>query len=67
LVLLPDEGGYVEEAKVRQVEEIMCRSMERVLVGDIPVGCEATLSRCWSKQAKLIVQDGRVIPWDPAA
>jgi hypothetical protein len=67
LVLLPDEGGYVAESKIRQVQEIMCRAMEQVLVGGIPVECEATLARCWSKAAQLIIQDGRVIPWEPAA
>jgi hypothetical protein len=65
LVELPDEGGYVSEAKVRQVEEIMCRKMESVLVGDIPVACESALSERWSKKAKLIVKDGKVVPWRP--
>lgn len=63
LTLLPDEGGYVSEALVQQHKEIMCRKMEEVLVGDIPVSCEASLSDRWSKQAKLIVRDGKVIPW----
>jgi DNA polymerase I-like protein with 3'-5' exonuclease and polymerase domains len=66
LVELPDEGGFVSEAKVRRVEEIMCRAMEGVLVGGIPVGSEAVLSRRWDKKAKLVVQDGRVVPWEPA-
>jgi DNA polymerase I-like protein with 3'-5' exonuclease and polymerase domains len=65
LVELPDEGGYVSEALVRRVQEAMCRAMGRVLVGDIPVGCEAALSRRWSKKAKLIVRDGKVYPWEP--
>src|SRR5262249_21743381 len=67
LVELPDEGGYVWEAKVRRVEEIMCRQMEEVMVGGIPVGCEAALSERWSKKAKLIVRDGKVYPWQPSA
>jgi hypothetical protein len=65
LVELPDEGGYVSEEKVRRVQEIMCRTMEEVLVGDIPVACEATLSRRWNKKARLVVKDGRVYPWEP--
>lgn len=65
LVELPDEGGYVAEAKVLRVEEIMRSAMAQVLVGDIPVGCEAALSRRWSKKAKLIVKDGKVFPWEP--
>jgi hypothetical protein len=65
LVELPDEGGYVSEDKVQRVVEIMCREMEGVLVGDIPVECEAALSTCWSKEAKLNVRDGKVFPWNP--
>jgi hypothetical protein len=65
LVELPDEGGYVSEEKVRRVKEIMCREMESVLVGDIPVGCKAALSTRWSKEAKLVVKDGKVYPWVP--
>jgi hypothetical protein len=65
LVELPDEGGYVSEAKVRGVEEIMCREMGSVLIGDIPAGCKATLSTRWNKKAKLVVKDGKVYPWVP--
>ena len=65
LVELPDEGGYVSEENVRRVEEIMCDSMAKVLVGGIPVACESTLSERWSKKAKLICQDGKVYPWEP--
>ena len=65
LVELPDEGGSVSEAVVSQVTEIMCRAMEEVLVDDIPVNCEAVLSSCWSKKAKLIARDGKVFPWKP--
>jgi DNA polymerase I-like protein with 3'-5' exonuclease and polymerase domains len=65
LVELPDEGGHVSEAKVLQVKGIMCREMESVLVGDIPVGCEAALCTRWHKKAKLIVKDGKVLPWEP--
>src|SRR5262249_17556052 len=67
LVELPDEGGYVSEAKVRRVEEIMCDAMAQVLVGGIPVACESTLSERWSKKAKLICKDGKGYPWKPDA
>jgi hypothetical protein len=60
LVELPDEGGHVSVEKVRRVKEIVCRAMESVLVGGIPVGCEAALSSRWNKKAKLIVKDGKV-------
>jgi site-specific DNA-methyltransferase (adenine-specific) len=39
--------------------------MESVLVGGIPVDCDAALSRRWHKKAKLIVRDGKVFPWEP--
>jgi hypothetical protein len=67
LVELPDEGGYVSEATVQQVKSIMCAKMAEVLVGDIPVSCEAALSERWSKKAKLVVRDGKVYPWVPPA
>jgi hypothetical protein len=50
---------------VRRVKEIMCREMESVLVGDIPVGCKAALTTRWNKEAKLVVKDGKVYPWVP--
>jgi hypothetical protein len=62
LVELPDEGGYVPADRVPQIEEIMCREMERVLVGSIPVGVESKLSRRWSKKAGLVVTEGKVFP-----
>lgn len=65
LVELPDEGGFVSAAIVERVKEIMCRSMAEVLLTDIPVQCEATLSSCWSKRAKLIAARGKVYPWRP--
>jgi hypothetical protein len=65
LVELPDEGGFVSEGRVGRVEEILCREMEGVLVGGIPVACEAALGRRWDKKAKLFVRDGKVFPWEP--
>jgi site-specific DNA-methyltransferase (adenine-specific)/site-specific DNA-methyltransferase (cytosine-N4-specific) len=65
LVELPDEGGFVSEEKVREVEDIMRRQMESVLVGNIPVKCGAALSSCWSKKAEPIARDGKVFPWQP--
>src|SRR5262249_19292292 len=65
IIELPDEGGYVSEATVRRVVDIMCGKMAEVLGCDIPVGCEAVLSRRWSKKAKLIIKDGKVYPWVP--
>jgi hypothetical protein len=64
LVELPDEGGYVSEAAVKRVEQVMVAEMEQVL-GGLPAGVESTVSTRWSKQAKLIVRDGRAVPWEP--
>jgi hypothetical protein len=65
LVELPDEGGFVSEGKVRRVVDILCGKMAEVLGCDIPVGCEAVLSRRWCKKARLISKDGKVYPWVP--
>jgi hypothetical protein len=62
---VPDEGGFVSKAVVDRNVQIMCEAMASVLEGDIPVVCEATVSTCWSKDAELIAQDGRVLPWSP--
>jgi hypothetical protein len=66
LVELPDEGGFVSEFKVRRVEEILCREMQAVLVGGIPVACEAALAKRWDKKAKRVARDSKVFPWEPA-
>ena len=36
-------------------------SMERV-TGDVPVACEYALSRRWSKKAKAVFRDGKLVP-----
>jgi site-specific DNA-adenine methylase/DNA polymerase I-like protein with 3'-5' exonuclease and polymerase domains len=65
LIELPDEGGHVSEAVVQRIEDILCRKMEDVLIGGIPVACEAALSTRWNKKAKRIVREGKVFPWEP--
>jgi DNA polymerase I-like protein with 3'-5' exonuclease and polymerase domains len=65
LVELPDEGGYVSREEVDRVVDIMCEEMRGVLGCDLPVKGEATLSTCWSKDARLIERDGKVFPWQP--
>jgi hypothetical protein len=64
LIELRDDGGFVAEALVNRVKDIMCRKMEEVLVGGIPVECEAALSTRWNKKGKLIVRDGKVYAWE---
>jgi hypothetical protein len=44
----------------------MCRAMEGVLVGGIPVDCEVVLSRRWDKKARLVIEDGKAFPWEAA-
>lgn len=65
LVELPDQGGYVDRARVEAVVSIMRDAMQE-MVGDIPVGCEYALSTCWSKSAELIVDGDKIHPWRPA-
>jgi hypothetical protein len=67
LIEVPDRGGYADLAEVERVEAVMCGAMRSVLVGDLPVECEATLSRRWSKDAKRVVEGDRVLPWEPKA
>jgi hypothetical protein len=62
LLELPDEGGCVSQAAADRAQAIMCEEMESVLLGGIRVGCEAALSRCWSKDAGSIVREGRIFP-----
>jgi hypothetical protein len=49
LIELPDEGGSVSLGVIRAVEAILCEEMAAALVGDLPVGCEATRSTCWPR------------------
>jgi hypothetical protein len=65
LIELPDEGGYVSEAKVRRVEEILCTEMASVMGCEMPVAVESALTRRWDKKAQLIVKRGKVYPWEP--
>jgi hypothetical protein len=65
LAEVADEGGFVSENVVRRFEQIKREAMAGVLGCDIPVSVESALSVCWSKQAKLLVEDGKVYPWKP--
>ena len=64
LVEMPDEGGFVTQARAEAVVEIIRDSMQE-LTADIPVGCEYSLATCWSKSAELICEDGKIRPWKP--
>jgi DNA adenine methylase len=64
LIELRDEGGYVPLDRVRRVEEILKREMEKTTPG-VPVGVESALARRWDKRAKLVEKDGKVYPWEP--
>jgi hypothetical protein len=37
------------------------------IIRTVPVGCEYTLSRRWSKDAKAIIKDAKVYAWEPPA
>jgi hypothetical protein len=64
LIELPDEGGYVKRRTVERAVSIMRKGMEEVTYG-VPVGCEYTLSTCWSKRAELIEDGDRIYAWSP--
>jgi hypothetical protein len=61
LIELPEDADHAAEA--RRVESIMNREMQRV-TGTVPVACEYALARRWSKKAKAVFEDGRLIPWE---
>jgi hypothetical protein len=65
VIEVPDEGGLISKEVVDRNVSIVCEEMASVLHGDIPVVCEATVSTCSSKDARLIVRDGKVVPWSP--
>ena len=64
LIELRDEGGFVSRAVVERAVSIMREGMEEVTYG-IPVGCEYTVSTCWSKRAELIEDGDRICAWSP--
>jgi hypothetical protein len=65
LIELPDLGGYVQLATVREAEQIVCAAMARVLGCDLPVTVESKLARRWYKDGKLVIDGDRVLPWVP--
>jgi hypothetical protein len=60
VIELPEEG-VDHAAEARRIEDIMNRSMERV-TGTVPVACEYALCRRWSKAAKAVFRDGKLVP-----
>jgi hypothetical protein len=64
LVELPDKGGHVDLAACEEVKRIVCAAM-RDVTGTVPIDAEYTVSRCWSKDAKLLVEGGKVVAWEP--
>lgn len=63
LIELPDDDGFVRKEVCERVKKIMCDAMEAVTPG-IPIDAEYTVSRRWSKEAKLLVEGDRVYAWD---
>ena len=61
IVIELPEVGVDHAAEARRIEEIMNDSMERV-TGAVPVACEYALSRRWSKNAKAVFRDGKLVP-----
>jgi DNA polymerase I-like protein with 3'-5' exonuclease and polymerase domains len=63
LLEIPDDGDFDEEIEL--IRHIICGSMQE-LTGSVPIECEVTLSRMWSKNAKLVRNvEGNVIIWEP--
>ena len=63
LIELADQGGFVHRATVEKALKIVRNEMEKMTYR-VPVGCEYTVSRCWSKRAELIERGDRVYAWE---
>jgi hypothetical protein len=62
VIELPEGADHAAEA--RSIEKILVREMEK-LTGDVPISCEYSLARRWSKQARSIFDNrGRLIVWE---
>jgi hypothetical protein len=61
VIELPEEADHGAEAA--RIESILNRFMESV-TGGVPVDCEYALSRRWSKKAKAVFLDDRLIPYE---
>jgi DNA polymerase I len=54
------------DAAAREAERIAKSSMQEVLP-DIPVRCSAVAMKFWSKKAKRVERNGKIVPYDLAA
>ena len=60
VILETPESGSHEAAS--ELERVLVESMEK-WTPDIPAAASATLMNVWSKQAKRVVEDGRLVTW----
>lgn len=66
LIELPKTPTNTYTKEVKQIQEIICKSMQE-LTGPIPISCSAAVSYVWSKQAVPTYNaDGELIPWEPS-
>eukprot|EP01125_Pyxidicula_operculata_P011357 TRINITY_DN3721_c0_g1_i2.p1 TRINITY_DN3721_c0_g1~~TRINITY_DN3721_c0_g1_i2.p1 ORF type:complete len:435 (+),score=100.87 TRINITY_DN3721_c0_g1_i2:1388-2692(+) len=62
LVEIPESSNWDET--IKEINEITCSEMSR-LTGTIPISCEYSLSRVWSKEAKAIFdENNRIMIWE---
>jgi hypothetical protein len=59
VIELPEDADHTAEA--RRIAGIINAAMERV-TGAVPVACDYALSRRWSKAAKAVYRDGKLVP-----
>jgi len=61
LIEIQEESDWDKE--VALIQKIVCSSMQE-LTGTIPINCEYSLSRVWSKEAKAIYDtEGNIQIW----
>jgi DNA polymerase-1 len=63
IILETDDSPKAHDVAV-ELGRLMVQGANEFLP-DVPARCEPLLARCWSKAAKPVYKDGRLVPWEP--
>lgn len=63
--IIVETPGFATHEAALELERVMVEAME-LWTPDVPPAAEATAMRRWSKRAKRVVVDGRIVPWGDA-
>jgi len=61
-IILESPEATAHEA-AQELQRLMVEAME-MWCPDIPARATPALSRCWSKDAEPVIENGRLVPWD---